>query len=88
MCRQGGYYEQAAYLAEKHGETDLVVDILVEDSKRYDDALSFIWQQDPETVSITSLTLYFHIGVRLIKYRGLGVPMPDEVCEGAHRALP
>ncbi|SPO03529.1 related to vacuolar protein sorting PEP5 protein [Cephalotrichum gorgonifer] len=49
MCRQGGYYEQAAYLAEQHGETDLVVDILVEDSKKYDDALQFIWQQDPET---------------------------------------
>ncbi|KAL2755330.1 hypothetical protein ACRALDRAFT_2041719 [Sodiomyces alcalophilus JCM 7366] len=48
MCRQGGYYEQAAYLAKQHGETDLVVDILIEDSKRYDDALDFIWQQDPE----------------------------------------
>ncbi|TEA16878.1 Vacuolar protein sorting-associated protein 11-like protein [Colletotrichum sidae] len=48
MCRQGGYYEQAAYLAKKHGETDLVVDILIEDSKKYDDALDFIWHQDPE----------------------------------------
>ncbi|KAF6813543.1 vacuolar membrane protein [Colletotrichum sojae] len=48
MCRQGGYYEQAAYLAKKHGETDLVVDILIEDSKKYDDALDFIWRQDPE----------------------------------------
>lgn len=51
MCRQGGYYEQAAYLAQKHGETELVVDILVEDSKKYDEALVFIWQQEPETVS-------------------------------------
>lgn len=50
MCRQGGYYEQAAYLAEKHGETDLVVDILIEDSKKYQDALNFIWRFDPETV--------------------------------------
>ncbi|KAJ0348360.1 hypothetical protein COL154_003534 [Colletotrichum chrysophilum] len=48
MCRQGGYYEQAAYLAKKHGETDLVVDILIEDSKKYADALDFIWRQDPE----------------------------------------
>ncbi|KAK2730099.1 vacuolar membrane protein [Colletotrichum kahawae] len=48
MCRQGGYYEQAAYLAKKHGETDLVVDILIEDSKKYGDALDFIWRQDPE----------------------------------------
>jgi hypothetical protein len=34
MCRQGGYYEQAAYLATKHGENDMVVDILIEDSKK------------------------------------------------------
>jgi len=52
MCRQGGYYEQAAYLAEQHEEIDLVVDILVEDSKNYDEALSFIRQQDPETVCV------------------------------------
>jgi len=25
MCRQGGYYEQAAYLATKHGEHELVL---------------------------------------------------------------
>ncbi|ORY56078.1 vacuolar membrane protein [Pseudomassariella vexata] len=48
MCRQGGYFEQAAYLATKHGESDLVVDILVEDSKNYNDALDFIWHLDPE----------------------------------------
>lgn len=52
MCRQGGYYEQAAYLAKKHGETDLVVDILIEDSKAYSEALDFIWHLDPETVSL------------------------------------
>jgi vacuolar protein sorting-associated protein 11 len=50
MCRQGGYYEQAAYLATKHGETDLVVDILIEDSKDYQTALEFIWHQDPDIV--------------------------------------
>ncbi|KAI5458190.1 hypothetical protein BGZ63DRAFT_392842 [Mariannaea sp. PMI_226] len=49
MCRQGGYYEQAAYLAKKHGETDMVVDILIEDSKNYEEALDFICRQDPET---------------------------------------
>ncbi|KAK3370816.1 hypothetical protein B0T24DRAFT_627120 [Lasiosphaeria ovina] len=49
MCRQGGYYEQAAYLAKKHGENDLVVDILIEDSKAYDEALDFICHLDPET---------------------------------------
>ncbi|QUC21366.1 uncharacterized protein UV8b_05609 [Ustilaginoidea virens] len=48
MCRQGGYYEQAAYLAKRHGETELVVDILIEDSKSYAEALDYIWRQDPE----------------------------------------
>ncbi|KAH6679941.1 vacuolar membrane protein [Plectosphaerella plurivora] len=48
MCRQGGYYEQAAYLAKQHGEIDLVVDILIEDSKEYLEALNFIWQQEPD----------------------------------------
>ena len=41
MCRQGGYFEQAVYLAKKHGEHDLVVDILVEDSKNYKLALDY-----------------------------------------------
>ncbi|KYK56180.1 hypothetical protein DCS_08147 [Drechmeria coniospora] len=48
MCRQGGYYEQAAYLAKRHGETELVVDILMEDAKSYDEALDYIWRQDPD----------------------------------------
>lgn len=47
MCRQGGYYAQAAYLAQKHGETDLVVDILIEDSKSYGEALDYIWHLEP-----------------------------------------
>lgn len=52
MCRQGGYYEQAAYLAKRHGETELVVDILIEDSKRHGEALDYIWRQDPEVVRL------------------------------------
>jgi vacuolar protein sorting-associated protein 11 len=48
MCRQGGYFEQAAYLATKHGENELVIDILIEDSKNYAEALEFIWRLDPE----------------------------------------
>ncbi|KAF3765414.1 vacuolar protein sorting-associated protein 11 [Cryphonectria parasitica EP155] len=48
MCRQGGYFEQAAYLAKKHGENDLVVDILIEDLRSYDEALNFIWRLDPQ----------------------------------------
>lgn len=51
MCRQGGYYEQAAYLATKHNEHELVVDILIEDSKQYAEALQYIWHLEPEAVS-------------------------------------
>ncbi|KAH9211933.1 vacuolar protein sorting protein-like protein [Leptodontidium sp. 2 PMI_412] len=48
MCRQGGYYDQAAYLATKHGEHELVVDILIEDSKLYSEALQYIWRLEPD----------------------------------------
>lgn len=52
MCRQGGYFEQAAYLATKHGEHDMVVDILIEDSRKYAEALEFIWRLDASVVRI------------------------------------
>ncbi|KAF2842378.1 vacuolar protein sorting protein-like protein [Patellaria atrata CBS 101060] len=48
MCRQGGYNNQAAYLARKHNEHELVVDILIEDSYRYAEALAYIWRLEPE----------------------------------------
>lgn len=48
MCRQGGYYDQAVFLAKKHGEHELVVDILIEDSKNYEDALDYIWRLSPD----------------------------------------
>ncbi|KAL8905741.1 MAG: hypothetical protein Q9207_002455 [Kuettlingeria erythrocarpa] len=48
MCRQGGYYDQAVYLSKKHGEHDRVVDILIEDSKNYDEALDYIARQRPD----------------------------------------
>lgn len=50
MCRQGGYYDQAAYLATKHGEHELVVDIMIEDSKLYAKALDYISRLEPEAV--------------------------------------
>ncbi|PGH32416.1 hypothetical protein GX50_04781 [[Emmonsia] crescens] len=49
MCRQGGYYEQAAYLATKHNENDMVIDILIEDSQKYAEALKYIWSLEPNT---------------------------------------
>lgn len=75
MCRQGGYYEQAAYLATKHGEHELVVDILIEDSKKYADALDFISRLEPEAVRnfycITSSGPDVEIGI----------PEYDEICQ-------
>jgi vacuolar protein sorting-associated protein 11 len=49
MCRQGGYYDQAAYLARKHNEHELVVDILIEDCKKYAEALAYIWRLETES---------------------------------------
>ena len=48
MCRQGGYYDQAVFLAKKNNEHELVIDILIEDSKKYEDALDYIWRLAPE----------------------------------------
>ena len=48
MCRQGGYYDQAVFLAKKHGEHELVVDILIEDSQKYENALDYIWRLKPD----------------------------------------
>lgn len=49
MCRQGGYYDQAVFLAKRNREHELVVDILIEDSKNYDEALDYIWRLEPDT---------------------------------------
>ncbi|KAI9834139.1 MAG: hypothetical protein M1826_005250 [Phylliscum demangeonii] len=60
MCRQGGYYSQAVYLATKHEEHDLVVTIFVEDSKDYSQALDYIWLMKPE-VAYRNLMKYAHV---------------------------
>ena len=51
MCRQGGYYDQAVFLARKHSEHEIVVDVLIEDSKKYDEALDYIWRLEPDLAS-------------------------------------
>ncbi|KAK7205492.1 hypothetical protein BZA70DRAFT_295277 [Myxozyma melibiosi] len=48
MCRQGGYFQQAAYLAEKHGQNDLVVDITLQDLGDYKSGLRFLQSLPPE----------------------------------------
>lgn len=69
MCRQGGYFEQAAYLATKHGEHEMVVDILIEDSKKYYEALQYIWRLDPDAVGCYPPTLL----CLLIRYRRIRI---------------
>ncbi|EGP84623.1 uncharacterized protein MYCGRDRAFT_101271 [Zymoseptoria tritici IPO323] len=51
MCRQGGYYDQAAFLARRHDEHSLVVDILIEDLKKYAEALAYIVRLEPKEAS-------------------------------------
>lgn len=47
MCRQGGYYEQAAFLARRHEEHGLVIDIMIEDLKWYAEAVAYILRLGP-----------------------------------------
>jgi vacuolar protein sorting-associated protein 11 len=50
VCRQGRYYEQAAFLAQKYGEHDTFISILVENLKQYSRALKFIKTLQPSEV--------------------------------------
>ena len=47
MCRQAGYHDQAAVLARRHDEHGLVVDILIEDLKKYAEAVAYIQRLEP-----------------------------------------
>lgn len=84
MCRQGGYFEQAAYLAKKHGEDDLVVDILIEDLKNYDEALNFIWHLAPQTVRANRFVAKKKKKRLKADCSRPGLSVLDEICQGAH----
>lgn len=73
MCRQGGYYEQAAYLATKYGENDMVVDILIEDSKKYAEAVEYIWRLEPQMVCSSPGMVHLKL------LTGAGLPQPHEI---------
>lgn len=47
MCRQGGYNDQAVFLAKKNQEHELVIDILIEDSRMYEEALDYMSRLEP-----------------------------------------
>ncbi|CAO3667204.1 unnamed protein product [Rhizopus stolonifer] len=42
VCRQAGYFDHAVYLAEKFQEHGMYLDIMIEDQKKYDQALTYI----------------------------------------------
>lgn len=54
VCRQGGYFEQAVYLAKKAGEDGVVVSILVENLDQYKEALDYLRSLEPDRVSHTA----------------------------------
>ncbi|QIW99691.1 hypothetical protein AMS68_005209 [Peltaster fructicola] len=68
MCRQAGYNDQAAYLARRHNEHGLVVDILIEDLKRYAEALAYI-QRLPAAEAYESMTKF---GTVLLEHCPIG----------------
>ena len=51
VCRQGGYFEQAVYLAKKAGEDSVVVSILVENLDKFRDAVDYLSSLEPSRVS-------------------------------------
>lgn len=57
MCRQAGYFEQAVYLAEKQGEHEVVVGILVENLDKVDEALEYVKRLEPEIVCLSIYSL-------------------------------
>lgn len=60
MCRQGGYYDQAVFLAKNNKEHELVIDILIEDSKHYEEALDYMWHLEPQ-LAYPNLTKYARV---------------------------
>ncbi|KXT12252.1 hypothetical protein AC579_819 [Pseudocercospora musae] len=64
MCRQGGYYDQAAFLARRHEEHGLVVDILIEDLKKYAEALAYVVRLEPKE----SYPIFMKYGTVLLEH--------------------
>ena len=104
MCRQGGYFTQAVFLARKHGEHEVVVDILIEDSQKYEEALKYLWSLPAELVYPTLMkyarVLLEHCSrdatqILIDYYTGKYSPKPDHpvmltpvVHSGTSSALP
>ncbi|KAG1245151.1 hypothetical protein G6F68_015174 [Rhizopus microsporus] len=48
VCRQAGYFDHAVYLAEKFQEHGMYLDIMIEDMKKYNTALTYIRKLMPQ----------------------------------------
>lgn len=49
-------------MATKYGENDMVIDILIEDSKKYAEAVEYIWRLEPDLVRNDSRVLVIFQG--------------------------
>ncbi|EPS43286.1 hypothetical protein H072_2719 [Dactylellina haptotyla CBS 200.50] len=52
LCRQAGYFTQAVYLARQNSEVDIVMDILLEDMKKFSDGMKFLVTLEPHAVKM------------------------------------
>ncbi|KAK6356584.1 hypothetical protein TWF718_000933 [Orbilia javanica] len=48
LCRQAGYFGQAAFLARQNSEHDIVMDIFMEDMRKFQDGINFLMTLDPD----------------------------------------
>jgi hypothetical protein len=85
LCRQAGYFDHALYLAKKHNEHEWYLKILLEDARRFHEALEYI------------ATLEFSQGAQILKKYGktLVTELPDEttalltkLCVSSPKAVP
>ncbi|KAF3156781.1 hypothetical protein EYR41_003688 [Orbilia oligospora] len=50
LCRQAGYFGQAAFLARQNSEHDIVMDIFMEDMQKFQDGINFLVTLQPDTM--------------------------------------
>ncbi|KAF3907510.1 hypothetical protein AA313_de0201221 [Arthrobotrys entomopaga] len=51
LCRQAGYFAQAVYLARRNSQDDVVLDVLLDDMRKFHDGLNFLMTLEPYVVS-------------------------------------
>lgn len=59
VCRQAGYYEHAAYLAEKYERHEDYLRIMIEDAGEFRAAGAYLRKLGPEIVGVSSPCFFF-----------------------------